>query len=168
MNLEALGVLALMTATNLVQVDITPIYEPLNAVVKMQSYPAPVFGYRIYWSSVSGSYINKVEGPAPGGVSESTFPTITVSNLVTGHRYYFAATTLIKSTGGVSESAMSDEVEFFRMVRIFGVLCPSNYLIQSSSDLKNWTSSANAIFTNSGRAMFFRAKTNTQLIIPTH
>lgn len=74
----------------------------VSAVLAFDPSPSPdVKGYRIYYGAKSGTYTNSV--------STGTNLTVTISNLVRGVKYFFAATAY--DAGGM-ESAFSNEATF--------------------------------------------------------
>ncbi|HEX5220021.1 MAG TPA: fibronectin type III domain-containing protein [Verrucomicrobiae bacterium] len=73
-----------------------------DALLQWDPSPSPeVAGYRIYYGVASGTYTN--------AVSVGTVTTATISGLVTGTRYYFAATAF---DGVGNESEFSNEASF--------------------------------------------------------
>lgn len=107
------------------------------------SVSTDVAGYNVYYGTNSGNYIYKLDA---GNVTS-----ITISNLVCGGTYYFAATAY-DSNG--NESALSAEISFI----VPGAFCIApyaagnpgalsfpvapghSYEIQATTDLQNWTS----------------------------
>jgi len=103
-----------------------------------------VAGYNIYYGGASRVYTNKT--------SVVTATSITISNLVNGTTYYFAATTY---NAAGAESALSSEISYTVPPPLSGVqllVTPgspfivtmtgpvgSNYVIQASTDLVHWT-----------------------------
>jgi hypothetical protein len=102
-----------------------------------------VVGYNIYYGTASGNYTNKT---AVGDVA-----TVTISNLICGTTYYFAATDF--NVNG-NESGFSGEVTFIvpgvlalssgaspgvPMVIKFPVAPTHWYEVQASVDLQSWT-----------------------------
>jgi hypothetical protein len=109
-----------------------------------------VAGYNVYYGGVSGSYTNKVK------VGNTT--NATVSGLLAGLTYYFAASTY--SAAGL-ESPLSGEVAYFvpnhvllviQAIRTLGLPVSISittagpilnvWTLQSSTDLKTWTTVA--------------------------
>jgi len=106
-----------------------------------------VAGYKVYYSTQSGSYSNSV-------VAGNT-TNITISGFCPGKTYYFSATTY-NSAG--NESSFSSETSYTipsvqatlgnvaRANGQFSFLVSgntgSNYVVQASTDLVNWTSIA--------------------------
>ncbi len=109
-----------------------------------QSTNPIVAGYNIYYGGASGTYTNKT--------SAGPVTSLTISNLVNGTTYYFAATTY--SAAG-AESAFSSEVAYtvptpppgvqllvtpaHQFVLTVTGLAGHTYDIQATQDLKTWT-----------------------------
>jgi hypothetical protein len=103
-----------------------------------------VAGFNIYYGRISGVYTNKI--------SVGAATSLTVSNLVPGATYYFAATTY---NAAGAESAFSSEVSYTVPIQpspaaqlvvtpakqlVLTLTGPvgSNYVIQASTDLVHW------------------------------
>ena len=107
------------------------------------STSANVTGYNVYFGTTSGSYSNKID------VGNNT--RFTISNLVAGVTYYFAATAY-DSNG--DESAFSTEASYIApgILKMTTSGIPGNpptiqfpvepgkwYELQATADLQNWT-----------------------------
>lgn len=95
--------------------------SPWNVSLKWDVSPdASVIGYRVYYGNASGDYTNSI---AVGNTN-----TVTVTNLVRGATYFFAATAFDADN---LESAFSNEIHW-----------PSNAIyvpvIEASVDFTNW------------------------------
>ena len=100
-----------------------------------------VVGYHVYFGATSGSYPNKVDA--------GNATTVTISNLVPGVIYYFAATAC---DAAGNESGYSSEVSYAvpgltlsrsansgnPLVLQFPVTAGSWYEVQASTDLQHW------------------------------
>ncbi len=119
---------------------------------------SPVAGYRIYYGNGSGVYTNIID---VGAVSSAT-----VSNLVAGSTYYFAATAY--DTAGL-ESTFSSEISYavptptprlsFTMKAGGATVTASGapgvtYALLSSADLQHWSTLASLTTDNTGSCQF--------------
>jgi hypothetical protein len=110
------------------------------------SSSANVLGYNVYFGTSSGNYASKVD--VGGSMS------VTISNLVPGLTYYFAATAYDASGG---ESGFSSEISYSvpggltmipsatpgaSPVIQFSVVPDSWYEVQASTDLQHWATVA--------------------------
>jgi hypothetical protein len=107
---------------------------------------ASTAGYNVYYGSVSGVYTNEVS------VGRAT--NVTISGLVQGITYFFAATTYKESTlsGEISYFLPLQAVLSLQILRFNGVpvsisivangTVPGYWAVQSSPDLKTWTTIA--------------------------
>ena len=87
-----------------------------------------------------------------------TNTSLVISNLATPGNYTLTAQT--RSAAGAL-SAPSAETNWNFAVRLMQITgCPSNYVVQASSNLKGWISISNLTVTNNGAQCFYRATTN--------
>jgi fibronectin type III domain protein len=160
------GVLFLALLFNCVQAFSTTI--PATQSITLAWTPSPdtnIMGYNIYYGVASRTYPNVIN---VGNVTSAT-----ISNLVAGVTYYFAATEY-DNLG--QESGFSDEVSYlapngFPTMRIHGMVAGQfiltmtgqinhTYEIQATQDFKTWTTIGNVTIGASGSLDF--TDTNAQ------
>ncbi len=81
--------LLVLAAALAARAQLTPTTPPANVVLAWDAVTSSgVVGYKVYWGAASGDYTNVVS---------VTNLTVTISNLVRGVTYYFAATSFTET-----------------------------------------------------------------------